>query len=248
MSFTPEVITIQDDADEMSDDNLNKDNPSTDTKGAGEEPAPKSDTQEPKLSPELELARERADFYKQELDRKSQVTAPAASAEQGLSEDELMRITSDPRESMNYFHSTLDTTIDKKQAELKGEVHTLKATLNEVNLRAKYADYDEYKPLIDKEIAHFSPEIKSQPGFAESAYWQIKGKTAAEREAKIREQAVNETYENIRTKKSNQFLVAKAGSREQIPVSLSEDERKAAKGFGMTEQEYIRYKVKGGQI
>jgi hypothetical protein len=113
----------------------------------------------------------------------------------------------------------------------------------ESKLTSKYADYNTYRPEIRQYLRTLPLEQRAGPGIAEMAYYIVKGQKVDGIIAQTREQWEADYRQKLANGDLAQGMPGGTGTAPFTPqgaVTLTEDQKKAAAAFGITEADYVK--------
>ena len=107
-----------------------------------------------------------------------------------------------------------------------------------------FADVSRYKGGMDEYLSRYSPSLHTNPELLEQAYFYAKGKASGQNIQRIRKAG------EVNRRIAGPARPATPGGAARKPAAppLNRIERDTAERFGMTEEEYAKYKVGGKAV
>jgi len=187
------------------------------------------------LPPELKgkTPKEIHDYYKRreeillERSRHTAPPPPPPRREEPVA-DEKIDIFGDPTGSIN---RVVDRKVNEQMNRIASTAAPAIINSCRLTLRERHADYPRFAQEIERRMASFTAEGQMNPEYWEITYKTVKGELA--------DTLVTEALEDDRKRRENPVeRPTPPGQKPPQPKDLSDEERKVAKKFGMTDEDY----------
>lgn len=165
-----------------------------------------------------------------------QIQQPQVDQRQEQFKQEMDKLwETDPRKAVQAEIMTAMTWRDRQDAALDEQ---------ETKLTSKYADYNNFRGEIRQFLRTLPLDQRANPGVAEMAYYIVKGQKVDGIIAQTREQWEAEYRQKLASGELAQGMPGGSVSAPFTPqgqVTLTEEQKQAARAFGIPESEYVKY-------